>query len=62
MSVYLLTWGALPIGQLAVGAVASQFSTPVAMISSCLMALVCIGIFAWRSIPNDESGRQSALA
>ncbi len=59
MSVYLLTWGALPIGQLAVGAVASQFSTPIAMISSCLMALVCIGIFAWRTVPN---GAQSARA
>jgi MFS family permease len=62
MSVYLLTWGALPIGQLAVGAIASQFSTPVAIISSCLMALVCIGIFAWKTVAIDANAAQSALA
>ncbi len=60
MSVYLLTWGAPPDRPACgLGAVASQFSTPIAMISSCLMALVCIGIFAWRTVPN---GAQSARA
>jgi MFS family permease len=48
LSIYLLTWGMLPIGQLAVGAVADLVGTPLAMVSFCLIALGCIGLIAWR--------------
>lgn len=42
LSIYLLTWGMLPFGQLLVGALASQLGTPLAMVISCLMALASI--------------------
>lgn len=47
-SIYLLTWGMLPIGQLAVGALADVAGTPLAMLSSCLVAIACIAVIAWR--------------
>ncbi len=47
-SIYLLTWGMLPIGQLAVGALADVVGTPLAMLSSCLAAIACIAVIAWR--------------
>ena len=47
-SIYLLTWGMLPIGQLAVGALASEIGTPVAMVSSCVLALGLIALIAHR--------------
>ena len=42
MSIYLLTWGVLPIGQLAVGTLADIVGTPLAMFTSCVLAIVCI--------------------
>ncbi|MDQ3444218.1 MAG: MFS transporter [Chloroflexota bacterium] len=48
LSVYLLTWGMLPIGQLAVGALADIVGTPLAMLSSCIAAIACIAVIAWR--------------
>jgi MFS family permease len=48
LSIYLLTWGMLPIGQLAVGAMADRFGAPPATVIACCLALVCIGIVAWR--------------
>jgi MFS family permease len=48
LSVYLLTWGMLPVGQLAVGAVADRIGTPLAMAAACALALACIGVVAWR--------------
>ncbi len=47
-SIYLLTWGMLPIGQLAVGALADGVGTPLAMVTSCLVAMACIAVIAWR--------------
>jgi MFS family permease len=47
-SIYLLTWGMLPVGQLLVGALASQLGTPLAMAVSCLGALTSIGVIVWR--------------
>jgi MFS family permease len=47
-SIYLLTWGMLPIGQLLVGTLASQTGTPLAMTVSCLIALTSIGVIVWR--------------
>jgi MFS family permease len=40
MSIYLMTWGVLPIGQLAVGSFADVVGTPVALVISCSLALV----------------------
>jgi predicted MFS family arabinose efflux permease len=48
MSVSLLTWGALPIGQLAVGALANQIGTPLAMVVSCILAIGCVAAIAQR--------------
>lgn len=48
ISVYFLTWGVLPLGQLLVGALASQLGTPLAMVISCVMALISIVVIVWR--------------
>jgi MFS family permease len=48
VSIYLLTWGMLPIGQLGVGAVADQAGSPLAMVGACFLALGCIGAIARR--------------
>jgi MFS family permease len=48
ISVHMLTWGILPFGQLLVATIANSLGTPLAMMSSCVMALVGIGMIAWR--------------
>lgn len=48
LSIYMLTWGMLPIGQLLVGALASRLGTPLAMAVSCLFAMASIGVIVWR--------------
>jgi MFS family permease len=48
LSVYLLTWGVLPLGQLAVGALADAVGPPAALASACALALACIALVAWR--------------
>ncbi|MDP8972051.1 MAG: MFS transporter [Actinomycetota bacterium] len=47
LSIYLLTWGMLPIGQLAVGGLANVIGTPLALACACAVALVGISIIAW---------------
>ena len=54
LSIYLLTWGMLPLGQLAVGALANLTSTPTAMGVSCTISLVCVGLIA-RKFPSLRS-------
>jgi MFS family permease len=48
LSVYLLTWGMLPIGQLAVGALADRIGSPLAMATACVLALGSIAVISWR--------------
>ncbi len=48
LSIYLLTWGMLPIGQLIVGAMANPLGTPMAMIVSATAAIASIALIAWR--------------
>jgi predicted MFS family arabinose efflux permease len=48
LSIYLLTWGLLPVGQLLVGTLAGQIGTPVAMMTACMLALISIAAIAWR--------------
>jgi MFS family permease len=48
LSVYLLTWGMLPVGQLAVGALADRIGSPLAMATACVLALGSIAVIAWR--------------
>lgn len=48
LSIYLLTWGMLPLGQLAVGGLANLVGTPLALAWACLGALVGIAVIAWR--------------
>ncbi len=51
MSVSLLTWGLMPIGQLGVGALAEAIGAPSAMAMACGLALVFIAYIAFR-FPN----------
>jgi predicted MFS family arabinose efflux permease len=48
LAIYLLTWGMLPIGQLAVGTVASSIGPQLAMAGFCVLALACIAVVALR--------------
>jgi MFS family permease len=48
LSVYLLTWGLLPFGQLAVGALAERAGAPTATAAACALALGAIGAIQWR--------------
>jgi MFS family permease len=48
LSIYLLTWGLLPVGQLAVGALADRVGAPAATAAACALALAGIGAIAWR--------------
>jgi MFS family permease len=47
-SIYLLTWGVLPIGQLTVGTIASAIGAPLAVVIACVTALACIGVIVRR--------------
>ena len=47
-SVYLLTWGMLPVGQLAVGTLTRLTGTPLAVVCACGLSLVCIGLIVRR--------------
>jgi predicted MFS family arabinose efflux permease len=46
LSIYLATWGMLPFGQLAVGAIAERVGAPLATAGACAVALVGIGLIA----------------
>jgi MFS family permease len=48
LSIYLLTWGVLPLGQLAVGAVAARTGAPAATAIACALALASVGLVARR--------------
>ena len=48
LSVSLLIWGMLPIGQLAVGALAGRIGTPPALVFSCILSLLSIVLIAQR--------------
>ena len=48
LSMYLLTWGMLPIGQLAVGALADRLAPSPALVVACVLALACIALVVWR--------------
>ena len=61
LSIYLMTWGMLPIGQLGVGALADVIGTPVALAVSCVLALGAIGLIA-RQFPALLHGRALAAA
>jgi predicted MFS family arabinose efflux permease len=57
LSVYLLTWGMLPIGQLGVGALADRIGPSLAMAAFCTLALAAIGVVAWRNPSREEWDR-----
>jgi hypothetical protein len=48
LSIYMLTWGVLPLGQLAVGGLADRLGAPTAPAVACGVALGCIGLVVWR--------------
>jgi MFS family permease len=49
ISVYMLTWGMLPVGQLLVGTLANFSGTPLAVAAACALAIVLIAAIARRS-------------
>jgi predicted MFS family arabinose efflux permease len=48
LSIYLLTWGMLPLGQIAVGAMANRIGAPLAVAGACALALGGVGLIARR--------------
>lgn len=44
LSIYMLTWGLLPLGQLPIGACADAFGAPAAVVGASTLALVCIAV------------------
>jgi hypothetical protein len=48
LSIYLLTWGMLPLGQLSLGLTADRIGAPLATAGICVLALGCIGATARR--------------
>jgi predicted MFS family arabinose efflux permease len=48
LSIYLLTWGMLPLGQLAVGAAADRVGPAAAMAGACVLALAAVAIVSRR--------------
>lgn len=61
LSIYLLTWGLLPVGQLLVGALARRVGTPAAIVLAGNLAKVCIAAIAWR-FPAPAKGNVFAPA
>lgn len=54
-SIYLMTWGVLPIGQLTVGALADLIGSPLAVVIACVVSLVSIGYISRRyAAPKHE--------
>ncbi len=47
-SIYLLTWGLLPLGQLPTGAIAQVAGAPIAVAGASTLALIGIALVAWR--------------
>lgn len=50
LSIYLMTWGTLPLGQLAIGALASRLGAPLAVACACSFAIAGIAYIARRSL------------
>jgi MFS family permease len=48
MSVSLLTWGVMPIGQLGVGALADATGAPWALTLACMVSLALVGLIVMR--------------
>lgn len=48
LSIYLLTWGMLPLGQLPIGALADTIGAPLATAAACLLAVGSIALLALR--------------
>ena len=59
LSIYLLTWGMLPIGQLAVGTLANRIGAPAATVVACSLALGGIAAVV-RSFPALRATKLAA--
>ncbi|HUG15051.1 MAG TPA: MFS transporter [Thermomicrobiales bacterium] len=51
LSIYLLTWGMLPLGQLPIGALAQRVGAPIATALACAIAAALIALIALRNSP-----------
>jgi MFS family permease len=63
LAIYLLTWGLLPLGQLAVGAAAERIGPSLAMAGACGLALLSIAVVARRfpgELPHPQPLSQCA--
>jgi MFS family permease len=55
-AIYMLTWGMLPLGQLAVGSLADLVGTPTAVAVACAIGLVAIGLISRRPHASPAPG------
>ena len=59
-SIYLLTWGLLPLGQLPTGLVAEAAGAPVAVAGASAIALLGVALVAWRYPSLREASPRAA--
>ncbi len=58
LSINMLTWGLLPVGQLPIGWLADHFGAPMATTIACSIAILLVLLIAWR-IPHLRPGAAS---
>ena len=58
LSVYLMTWGMLPFGQLFVGTLADFIGPSAAVITSCILSVICV-LFIRRKFSKELGHRTS---
>jgi len=59
-SIYLMTWGLLPLGQLPTGLVAEAAGAPIAVAGASTLALIGIALVAWRYPSLREASAKPA--
>ena len=59
-SIYLMTWGLLPLGQLPTGLVAEAAGAPIAVAGASTLALIGIALVAWRYPSLREASAKAA--
>lgn len=57
LSINMLTWGLLPVGQLPIGWLAERVGAPNATTIACIIALILIVLLAWR-VPHLRPGSE----
>jgi MFS family permease len=55
LSIYLLSWGIMPVGQLAIGALANRMGAPLAVALACSLSLALIGLITLRKVSGSDA-------